>query len=78
MRISLFGLLPTIPNLRCAAGWLAVLTLGQPVLAHDFWLTGERTGGERAPILRMWSGHLPGQVAERPYEAQRSTTLRVY
>lgn len=61
-----------------AAGLLAGLALGQPVLAHDFWLTAERPDAERAPILRMWSGHLLGQVAERPYEAQRSRTLRVY
>lgn len=67
-----------ISILLCAAGFVVGLTLSPPVLAHDFWLTGERTDTERAPVLRMWAGHLLGHPTERPYEAQRSLTLRVY
>ncbi|TXK65687.1 DUF4198 domain-containing protein [Alkalisalibacterium limincola] len=56
------------------AGVLAAM----PALAHDFWLTAEQRNQDGSPVLRMWVGHEMEAEEERPYEAVRSQTLRMY
>lgn len=64
---------------RAAVGAVMTSLLAtQPAVAHDFWLTAEREGQDSPSVLRMWVGHEMEAEEERPYEAARSQTLRMY